>query len=169
MIDTTGKKSSSFNLLNLRSKQPLKPRNFGKSPTFTLPKGFLKLEYLTQDILGNILSHLDGNSTLENLGRVNRRFYADIIPGHFKSADNLNLQIPKVEQIKKESKTIDDLLNWNREVKFILGQSQSLLELDFNCHDFKIFNPLNEKLISSGSFPRLRKYSVGIFDEGKFP
>lgn len=44
-----------------------------------------------------------------------------------------------------------------------------MLELDFSCHDFKIFNPLNERLVSRESFPALRKYTVGIFDADKFP
>ena len=67
------------------------------------------------------------------------------------------------------NKTIDDLLNWNREVKYLLSLSKSLLELDLTCHDFKIFSPLNERLISSETFPQLRSYSAGIFEQDKFP
>ena len=51
----------------------------------------------------------------------------------------------------------------------ITQTSNQLIELDLNCHDFKIFNPLNEKLISSTSFYQLRKYTCGMFDADKFP
>ena len=129
----------------------------------------LKLEQLAPEILDNIFSHLDGNLLLSHLAKSNKHFYESIVPFYLKDMDHFKLCIPKVEQVKKANKTIDDLLTWNREVKFILNQAQRLTELDFSCHDFKIFNPLNEKLISCEQFPYLRHYSVGVFDEDKFP
>ena len=44
----------------------------------------------------------------------------------------------------------------------------TLLQLELNCDDFKIFNPLNDKLISRDSFNQLREYKCGIFEEN-FP
>ena len=51
----------------------------------------------------------------------------------------------------------------------INSTSNQLIELDLNCLDFKIFNPLNEKLISSSTFYQIRKYRCGMFDTDKFP
>ena len=132
--------------------------------------GAVNLQYLAQSLIDNILVHLSGNCVHNGMGRINRRFYEVIMPAYMRDLDFLSLNIPKVEHIKKENKSIDDLLTWNREVKFVLGQpSQALTELSLSCHDFKIFNPLNERLISKDSFPYLRKYSVGVFDVDKFP
>jgi len=72
----------------------------------------------------------------------------------------VSIKIPKVE------KTIDDLLTWNRQVSNILAtSSQTLLDLSLVCLDFKVFNPINEKLLNSQSFTHLRAYTVGMFND----
>ena len=58
---------------------------------------------------------------LNAIGRVNKRFYEELVQTYMQFMENLTLTIPKVEHIKKENKTIDDLLTWNREVKYVLG------------------------------------------------
>lgn len=169
MIDTTDgaakQKTMLLNLLNLRNNQ----QATGSASHQGEYCGESLIEKLPSEMIANILSHLDGNRILTIFRCLNRAIYSEVVPWHLQTAVSLHLNIPKVEEIKKERKSIDDLLTWNREVKYFLGQSHSLLELDFNCHDFKVFNPLNEKLISSTSFSQLRKYSVGVFDEDKFP
>ena len=64
----------------------------------------------------------------------------------------LSLHIPKIENIKKESKSIDDLLNWNREVSTLVSNVPNAISVEIICDDFKIFNPLNDKLISNSTF-----------------
>ena len=64
----------------------------------------------------------------------------------------LSLHIPKIENIKKESKSIDDLLNWNREVSTLVSNVPNAIRVEIICDDFKIFNPLNDKLISNSTF-----------------
>lgn len=92
------------------------------------------------------------------------------MPGYLTAAKELEVRIPKVDKIRKEKKSIEDLLRWNGEVTRILRDGHdSLLELELSCNDFKVFNPFNEKLISCESFTRLRKYTAGVFDEDKFP
>ena len=80
----------------------------------------------------------------------------------------VSLKIPKVENIRKENKSIDDLLNWNREVTTMIGSMQNATDVDINCEDFKIFNPLNDKLVSTHTFYQLRSLKAGIFDDERF-
>ena len=37
------------------------------------------------------------------------------------------------------------------------------------CPDFKLFNPINERLINKLSFPCLKSYSFGYMDEERWP
>jgi hypothetical protein len=77
--------------------------------------------------------------------------------------------LPQIEKIKKQNKTIDDLLRWNQEVSSVLRQPMhTLLKLSLMCADFKIFNPLNDKLISRDSFSQLQEYQCGTFEDN-FP
>lgn len=41
--------------------------------------------------------------------------------------------------------------------------------MEIVCKDFKIFNPLNDKLISDSTFPKLQTFKVGLLDDEKFP
>lgn len=36
------------------------------------------------------------------------------------------------------------------------------------CEDFKIFNPMNDKLVTNATFPLIEKLTAGIFDEERF-
>ena len=108
---------------------------------------------LPSDILDNILSHLSANAVLHRVSRTSRLMYERLVPAHLAETDCLTLTLPKVELIKKPNKSIDDLLTWNREVKYVLSLAARIVSLDLTCNDFKIFNPLNEKLISRDSFP----------------
>lgn len=78
------------------------------------------------------------------------------------------ISVPKVESIKKENKTIDDLLNWNREVSQLVNSLGNIEHLDIQCSEFKIFNPLNDKQIGDSTFSKIKSYSVGILEEDKF-
>jgi hypothetical protein len=111
------------------------------------------LQFLNDTIQDCVLSYLSGNEVLRALGKTNLRYYSIIVPKVMKQNTALTLNIPKVERINKEKKTIEDLLTWNREVQAILKSCcDNVIELDLSCADFKIFNPLNEKLITSQSF-----------------
>ena len=80
------------------------------------------------------------------------------------------IHLPKVDQINKKDKTIDDLLSWNGAVTTMLAQASLCLDhLELICNDFKIFNPLNERLINRESLPHLRSYKCGMLDEDRFP
>lgn len=78
------------------------------------------------------------------------------------------MRLPKVEKIKKENKTIDDLLKWNKEVTDLISNVNNAVDVELICEDFKIFNPMNEKLVSNESFPRINKLKAGLFDDEKF-
>jgi len=78
------------------------------------------------------------------------------------------LKLPKVENIRKENKSIDDLLNWNREVTQMVGNMPNATDVDINCEDFKIFNPLNDKLVSIHTFTNLKTLKAGVFDDERF-
>jgi hypothetical protein len=107
---------------------------------------------------------------LPHLGLVNRQFYQILVPEHLNSALVLSIHLPKIEKIKKKQKQIEDLLRWNREVSNMLrSPAHSLLKLELKCDDFKIFNPLNEKLLSNQSFAQLQIFEAGVFDENQFP
>ena len=74
-----------------------------------------------------------------------------------------------METIQKENKSIDDLLNWNREVTQLVNNVNYAREVEIICEDFKIFNPLNEKLVSNSTFPNIERFRVGLLDDEKFP
>ena len=46
---------------------------------------------------------------------------------------------------------------------------EPLKKLSLVCPDFKIFNPLNERLINRDSFPNLEFYHFGQIDEERWP
>jgi hypothetical protein len=129
-----------------------------------------RLEFFDDSIQACILSYLTANEIVRSIGKTNIRYYSLVVPKVMKENERLSLSIPKVEKINKANKSIEDLLTWNREVQAILKScSFYLTELDLSCADFKIFNPLNEKLINFQSFSQLRKYTCGVFEEDKFP
>ena len=80
------------------------------------------------------------------------------------------VRLLKVEKINKKNKSIDDLLLWNSRVTdMIAGASANIRHFSLICEDFKIFNPLNERLISSETFSCLESYTCGMLDDEKFP
>lgn len=78
------------------------------------------------------------------------------------------LRVQKVESIRKECKTIDDLLQWNAEVLAVVQRSPHARDVSIVCEDFKIFNPLNERLLSASTFRQCQRLKLGMLDEERF-
>jgi len=79
------------------------------------------------------------------------------------------LEIARLDRIKKENKTLQDLLDWNKDVQDLMGRIPQVEELSIKCHDFKIFNPLSEKFLCDTNFERLRALKIGQLESDSFP
>jgi len=84
------------------------------------------------------------------------------------ASGTFSLKVQKVELIPKECKTIDDLLHWNGEVLEVVQRSPHARDVSIVCEDFKIFNPLNERLLSASTFRQCLRLKLGILDEERF-
>ena len=68
--------------------------------------------------MSSIFQFLSG--ALLTMTKVARIFYEQRVPEYLASANIMKLHLVKIEKIKKQNKSIDDLLRWNREVSSIL-------------------------------------------------
>jgi hypothetical protein len=50
----------------------------------------------------------------------------------------------------------------------MVGNMVNATDVDINCEDFKIFNPLNDKLVSIHTFTNLKSLKAGVFDDERF-
>ena len=81
------------------------------------------------------------------LFRLNDQIYKSV-KKYFLELESATLTIQKVENIPKNDKTIDDLLDWNQRItEFIHGCSERVRRFEILCHDFKIFNPFVKFLL----------------------
>ncbi|CDW75705.1 UNKNOWN [Stylonychia lemnae] len=132
-------------------------------------KSKISFENFKMEILESLFEFLDTNFLVGYLCKCSKTLSSQLNLYLQEYCKDIQIKIPKVENIRKENKGIDDLLTWNKEVQFLINNLSSAQNIQIVCQDFKIFNPLNEKLVGNSTFNNIKKYDVGIFDEEKFP
>ena len=86
------------------------------------------------------------------------------------SCKGFHLHLPLASDIKVPNLTLDSLLAYHTSLAQMLPPLRvSLLELTLICPDFKLFNPLNERLINKNTFPNMVSYHFGQMDEERWP
>ena len=71
---------------------------------------------------------------------------------------------------KSRRKTVDDVLRWNAAIGQILhGASHCASKVRLHCSDFKVFNPINPRLLNMRTFHCLTHLDIGLLTEALFP
>ena len=133
-----------------------------------MKRGKAKFDTLNDTILSAFFSFFSTNTILTVISRISQRFTTQVNVYLQETCTVVSINLPKVETIRKENKSIDDLLAWNREVTTLVSNMPNAHQVEITCEDFKIFNPLNDKLVQNTTFPYIHSLTAGVFDEERF-
>lgn len=82
----------------------------------------------------------------------------------------MNIKLPLATKIDVPNLTLDHLLTFHNSLTQLMPPlANCLTHLTLLCPDFKLFNPLNERLINRNTFPLLEYYHLGYMDEERWP
>jgi hypothetical protein len=90
-----------------------------------LKRGKAKFDTLNETILSSFFSFLSTNTMLTVISRISQRFTSQVNVYLQETCSIVSINLPKVETIRKENKSIDDLLAWNREVTTLVSNMQN--------------------------------------------
>ena len=80
---------------------------------------------MNETILSSFFSFLSTNTMLTVISRISQRFTTQVNVYLQEACSIVSINLPKVETIRKENKSIDDLLAWNREVTTLVSNMQN--------------------------------------------